>query len=208
MTPMRTSVPEKLRALAEEIDERGQAALTRLTVLKKWFERPGRLPAFAVFIAARATSRKGKAPGEAATLFRESRALLARHDRVRPVLDREKARSLHERLVAFQNEYRDGAWGRIRVIHNWNLMLIEHALDIYLARDPAPAAGYKLAADYCQNYDASYGNSLNGPSSMKILEIVRWMFTLEAIEDLREPETTPAARPSHRHSRSGRGRTA
>ena len=69
---MRTTVPEKLLAIADEIDERGEAQLTRLTVLKKWFERPGRLPAFGVFIAARATSRKGKTTGEATLLFREA----------------------------------------------------------------------------------------------------------------------------------------
>jgi hypothetical protein len=99
------------------------------------------------------------------------------------VLDREKAQSLHKRLAAFQNEYRNSRWAAVRIVHNWNLLLIECALALYLARDPTPAAGYKLAADYCQNYDPQYGNSLNGPSSAKILEIVRWMFTLEAIED-------------------------
>ena len=147
----------------------------------------GCLPAFGVFIAARATSRKGKTIGDAAALFRESRTLLAGHDKLRPVLDPEKARALHERLVAFQNEYRDVGWNVVRVIHNWNLMLVEHGLALYLARDPTPAAGYKLAADYCQH--PRYGNSLNGPSSAKILEIVRWMFTLEAIEDVSEPIT-------------------
>jgi hypothetical protein len=35
---MRTSVPEKLLKVVDEIDEQGHASLTRLTVLKKWFE--------------------------------------------------------------------------------------------------------------------------------------------------------------------------
>ena len=98
------------------------------------------------------------------------------------MLDRDSARALHQRLVAFQNEQRNVAWGAVRVIHNWNLMLIEHGLALYLARDPAPTAGYKLVANYCENYDPRYGNGPNGPSSTKILEIVRWMFTLEALE--------------------------
>lgn len=41
---MSTDVPEKLLAIVEEIDAHGSASLTRLTVLKKWFEHPGRLP--------------------------------------------------------------------------------------------------------------------------------------------------------------------
>jgi hypothetical protein len=183
---MRTSVPEKLLNVVEQIDERGCAEITRLTVLKRWFERPGRLPAFAVFIAARATSRKGKTAGEAAMLFREVKLLLAGHNRIRPSLDRKRAQALHQRLVAFQNEFRNVAWGAVRIIHNWNLMLIEHALALYLASHPSPSAGYKLAAYYCENYDPSYDTNLNGPSSTKILEIVRWMFTREAIEDRRD----------------------
>jgi len=47
----------------------------------------------------------------------------------------------------------------------------------------SPAHGYKLAADYCQNYDPSYGTSLNGPSRTKLLEMVRFMSAIEALED-------------------------
>jgi hypothetical protein len=57
---MRTNIPEKLLKIVEEIDEKGNASLTRLTVLKKWLERPERLSVFAIWVAARAVSRKGK----------------------------------------------------------------------------------------------------------------------------------------------------
>ena len=42
---MHTQVPETRLAIVEDIDAHGSASLTRLTVLKKWFEHPGRLPA-------------------------------------------------------------------------------------------------------------------------------------------------------------------
>ncbi len=54
---------------------------------------------------------------------------------------------------------------------------------LYLRRVSSPTEGYKLAADFCQNYDPRHGNSLNGPSRTKIMEIVRFMFTLEALEE-------------------------
>ena len=73
---MRTNVPEKLLAIVDDIDAKGDASLTRLTILKKWFERPGRLVPFALWVADRASSRKGKTKGEAAELFREARGLL------------------------------------------------------------------------------------------------------------------------------------
>ena len=175
---MRTTVPEKLLKIVVDIDASGQANLTRLTVLKKWFERPGRLTAFALWVAARATSRKGKAGGAvAAGLFKESRALLDGLDKFRPALDREAAESLHDRLREFQNEHQRQKWVSVRVVHNWNLLLVEEALAICIWYPSSPAHGYKLAADYCQNYDPSYGTSRT-----KLLEMARFMFAVEVRE--------------------------
>jgi hypothetical protein len=190
---MRTTVPEKLLKIVDDIDANGDANLTRLTVLKKWFEMPGRLKPFALWVAARASSRKGKTEGDAATLFGEARALLADLDRVHPQIDMRAARALHDRLRAFQNEYRNDRWGAVRIVRNWQLLLVENGLAIALDSQPSASAGYKLAADYCQNYDPKYGNSLNGPSSTKILELVRWMFTHEALEG-EQQATTKAQR--------------
>jgi len=47
---MRTNVPEKLLKVVEEIDAHGQANLTRLVVLKKWFEPPRCLSALAIWV--------------------------------------------------------------------------------------------------------------------------------------------------------------
>jgi hypothetical protein len=180
---MRTNIPEKLLKIVEEIDENGNASLTRLTVLKKWLERPERLSTFAIWVAARAVSRKGKTIGAAAELFRAARTLLAGLDKIRPELDQQAAEALHDRLRDFQNEFQNQQWGPVRIVHNWNLMLVGQGLSIYLWHLDSSAHGYKLAADYCQHYDPRYGNGLNGPSRTKIAEIVRFMFTIEASED-------------------------
>jgi len=180
---MRTNIPEKLLKIVEEIDGRGNANLTRLAVLKKWFERPERLSAFAIWVAARAVSRKGKTGGPAGELFRDARMLLADLDKLHPKLDGQMAESMHDRLRDFQNKYENQRWGPVRIVHNWNLMLVEHGLAVYLWHTNSPAQGYKLAADYCQHYDPRYGNGLNGPSRTKIHEIVRFMFIVEALEE-------------------------
>ena len=75
---MRTDIADKLLKISAEIASRGNANLTRLTVLKKWFGHPGRLPPFAIWVASRAISGKGKTGVEATELFRQARALLAR----------------------------------------------------------------------------------------------------------------------------------
>jgi len=178
----RTNVPEKLLKIVAEIDGRGSASLTRLTVLKKWFEKSERLSAFAIWVATKAVSRKGKTSGVAAKLFQEARTLFAGLDRLHPKLDRHSAQTLHDRLREFQNEYQNQQWGPVRILHNWNLLLIEKGLDVWLWHLDSPALGYKLAADYCQHYDSRFGNALSGPSRTKIEEIVRFMFTVEALE--------------------------
>ena len=83
----------------------------------------------------------------------------------------------------FKTNFKTNQWGPVRIVHNWNLMLVEQGLSIYLWHLDSSAHGYKLAADYCQHYDPRYGNGLNGPSRTKIAEIVRFMFTIEALED-------------------------
>ena len=76
--------------------------LTRLTVLKKWFERPERLRAFAIWVATRAVSDKGKVPALAAELFMEARKLLRGLDHSGAKLNRHADRKLLDRLRDFQ----------------------------------------------------------------------------------------------------------
>jgi hypothetical protein len=198
---MFTDVPEKLWEIVEEIEANGQATLTRLTVLKKWFkQRPERLGPFALWVAARATSRKGKTTGEAAALFREARVLLKGLDKLRPKLDRPAAKRLHDRLRAFQNEYERQRWALVRIVRNRNLLVLEEALAIALGYANTPTDGYKLAAAYCRHDDSRYFEALNGPSQTKILEIVRFMFTTEALEDW--PSDELKLPPKSKRSRS------
>lgn len=183
---MRTPVPEKLLSLVEDIDAKGNVSLARLTVLKKWFQRPERLVALSLWAARRAASRKGKTSGEAGELFDEARALLAVTAPIPSGLDRAAAEDLYHRLRLFQNEFRKQAWRRVRIVPHWNLMVVEQALEVYLWHRHSPSHGYRVAADYCRHYDPRYGNGLNGPSRAKLLEMVRFMLAVEALED-REP---------------------
>ncbi len=180
---MRTHVPEKLLKIIDDIEQTGSASPARLTVLKKWFEHPGRLIAFALWVASRAVSRKGKSTGETAALFAAAKSWLASVDLSRtPPFDPGDAETLRLQLRNFQNDHVRGSWGPVRQIKNWNLMLIEKCLSICLHPQPMATEGYRLAVDYCEHYDPRYGTSLNGPSATKLHEIVRFMFGIEACE--------------------------
>ncbi|GDY23320.1 hypothetical protein LBMAG56_46670 [Verrucomicrobiota bacterium] len=183
---MRTAVPEKIQKIIADIDKQGNASLTRLTVLKKWFEHPGRLSVFGLWIARRAAGRKGKTKGEAGALLDETRALLgtaSTRESYFQAIDREAAMGLHDRARAFHNEYQNQQWGPVRVIHCWPLLLVEKGLALHTGLTRHPSDGYKLAADWAQNYDSKYGSGLNGPSRGKLDELVQFLFNVEAVED-------------------------
>lgn len=134
-------------------------------------------------MARRALSRKGKTVGAAGKLFSEARALLGGSGQICPTLQVKAAADLYRHLRDFQNEFKPQRWGAVCLINNWNLLLVEQALAIWLWHHDSPGRGYKLATDYCQHFDSRYGNGLNGPSRTKLKEIVRFMFRMEALED-------------------------
>ena len=203
---MRTAVPEKILKIIADIDTQGNASLTRLTVLKKWFAHPGRLPAFALWVARRAAGRPGKTKGDYAALLRETGALLGPSSTRESVFaqpDRHAATLLQTRARMAQNEFQNQQWGPVRIVHCWPLLLVEEGLAIYLWYADLPSHGYKLAADWAQNYDSRYGNGLNGPSRGKLEELVRFMFNVEAIE---EDEVAKRASPEEREALSAAAR--
>jgi len=134
-------------------------------------------------ITNRAASRKGKTSGTAGELFHKASKLLAARYKIAPKPDRAAARNLHERLRDFQNEYVRQRWGPVRVVHHWNLMPVKKGLALYLWHRDSPAHRYDLAVNCCQHYDPRHGNGLSGPSRTKLLEMVRFMFLVEAQED-------------------------
>jgi hypothetical protein len=183
---MRTAVPEKIQKIIDDIDTRGNVPLTRLTVMKKWFGHPGRMPAFGLWVARRAAARKGKTQGEAGALLNEARSLLgtaAARESLFQQIDRKAAESLHDRARAFHSDFENQKWGPVRIIHCWQILLVEEGLALHLGLGKLPTQGYKLAADWAGNYDPRFGNGLNGPSRGKLEELVRFMFTVEAVED-------------------------
>jgi hypothetical protein len=140
----RTTIVDKLGDIAAAIKQRGSANLTRLTVIKKWFEVPSRLSSFAIFIADQASRRKTKTTKEASKLIREARTLLADADVFAPKISRKAATRLHASLRTFQNEQllarRCSATPRENHPDNWVGGLARpdlHAMAILFARDAA-----------------------------------------------------------------------
>ncbi|MFB1490253.1 MULTISPECIES: hypothetical protein [unclassified Thiocapsa] len=178
---MALTIHRKLASIVEEIDREGFAELVRLSVLKKWFDKPGRLTAFALWIAEQATTGEAPVSEPEASLLAQVRALLADLP-ARGDLNPRAMRELRARLEAFQPDYRSLNWGRVRLVNSHALMLIEDAFGICLRHQDDPRFGYKLAADYCGHYNSRYGRNLNGPSRDRVQEIAVFVARREADE--------------------------
>ena len=182
----------KLQKLIEDIKEHGNANLTKLTILKKWFETPSRLTSFGIFIAHSACQSTLKTTGDAASLLRDAKLVLKDIDVFHPGISQATATNLHTRLVSFQNEHQRLEWGSVRLIRDKNLFFVEGGLGLYLWHSRSPTEGYRLAAAFCEHYDPRYGNGLNGPSVGRIEEIARHILATEAHEKI---ASTTRSRP-------------
>jgi hypothetical protein len=178
-----TIISKKLQKIVTDIEESGYANLTRLTVLKKWFETPNRLRSFGIFIAIEASRRTRETTKEEAELFCEAKEIFEDADVFETNIPRAGATRLQARLKAFQNERRESQWTSLRIIKNMNLFLVESGILLYLSHGKSPVDGYHLAANYCEHYDPRYGNGLNGPSVKRIEEIAGFVLEMEAHEE-------------------------
>ena len=200
-----TNIAEKLQDIVADIKERGRANLTRLTVLKKWFEAPGRTMSFGAFIAIEALPQTGKTTKEAEELLCEARQILADVDLFAPKIPNDRAKRLRARLEAFQDERRNTQWASVRIIHNRKLFFVESGLGLYLWYRNSPSQAYQLAASYCEHYDPRYGNGLNGPSAKRIQEIAGFTLAMETHESGEHaPERQLAASSSAPRQQAGR----
>jgi hypothetical protein len=175
------TIHDKLAAILTAIEENKSAETRRLTVLKKWFEREGRLAAFALWMIGRVSSDARVSAPEAQALLEETKTLFSSAG-AQGHFDRIAARLLHQRLRDFQSEIRRIRGYPVRIVREASLMRLEEALDILLGYADDPAGGYLLAARYAEHYDAHFGTNLNGPSLARVQAIADFVARQEALE--------------------------
>lgn len=70
----------------------------------------------------------------------------------------------------------------LKLLYNCQIMGSKSGCLSLRAYGDTPTEGYRLAANYCENYDLRYGNSLNGPSRRRIAEVIDFIDRVEARE--------------------------
>ena len=178
---MPITIHDKLASIATQIDRTGSTETQRLTVLKKWFREEGRAEAFALWMIDRITADITPSSDKARVLVTDARTLL-KQIQEGTTLNRPAINALYSRLQAFHSDYRRISYGSVRIVNDWSVLLLEMAFEICRSPGHQSAAGYQLAARYCEHYDARYGKSLNGPSRERVQAIAQFVEQREALE--------------------------
>jgi hypothetical protein len=181
-TKRTASIQSRLAAIIAEIDRTGHADLLRLTVLKRWLERPERLRALGLWVATRAAARGDGADEGSRALFAKAQAMLPSNPPAGTEPDQADIERLYWRLTGFQDETVRQRSGLVRLLRNHDLKLVEDGLALYLGLRTTPTDGYRLAVEDCAHYDSRYGRDLNGPSRDRLLDLIDFVTMQEKTE--------------------------
>jgi hypothetical protein len=170
---------QKLVLLPEEARQSPYGCdVTRLTILKSLCHEPAAAHRFLVHLARktleRVDARKGRserAPQRAAHRLMMTKALTAMNAWLRRPTSRRRQHLIdwRLRLRQEQSEYQRIKWGDVRIVHDWDLLLFEEALESLLSTPEGAAHwAYRVARDYAERGDAQHGSGLT-PKSVPLL---------------------------------------
>ncbi len=169
---------QKLRQIAAELHRGNHFNVTRLTVLKSLGKDPDLAHRFALYIAKKIMSRmkqgrRRKSSDEHKRLMTQALAAMKTWLTQPTEAVRERMWDLQEQMRQEQNEYRNVPFAAVRIIHDWNLFMIESAVECHLR--PPEESGfwiYRLARNYAERYDSRYGTGLIPASAPFVQDVV------------------------------------
>ena len=185
--PVPPAVLVKVRKLARLPEEARQSrwavSITRLTILKSLCREPSVANRFVTYLARKTLERIDQGQGRSQHLPREiALAHQQLMDETLAEMDawlqkptekrRQRLWELWRRLVAEQNETRPIKWGRVRIIHDQDLLLFEYAVRCLLEPDAVGHWAYQTARHYAERYDSRYGTDLIPASAPLVQDIV------------------------------------
>src|SRR5947209_5957599 len=190
--PVPQDVLRKVRKLAQLPGEVRQSrfavSVTRLTVLKSLCGEPGVANRFVTYLARRTLERveqgRGRSGRPDPAKDRPHRQMMAEALAGMEAWQRGPAEGLRRelwgllgRMQAEQNQYKNIAWGAVRLVTDSDLLLFEYALRC-LVNEPGAAGywAYQTARHYAERYDPSHGTGLIPASTPLVQDIAGfWM---------------------------------
>ena len=176
------TIVKKIQTLAEiaaELRQGKSFKVTRLTLLKNLCNRPEDAAKFAVHLAKRTLKRmqEQKCPSHITSdnwehyLKLAAMATRVMTKRVKQAIAEEPLPldALRTEIRNAQSQYERQPWKSVRIIHSWELLIVETALECVLRPSVSQVLAYDLARQYCERYDARYGSGLI-PESAPLVE--------------------------------------
>ena len=174
----------KLAQLAVDLRRGGNFPITRLTILKSLCQDPAVAHRFVNYLAQKTWDRVKHGKGHSRR--RSTRKNPLHRQMMTDALAgmeawlhkpnealRHQLGELLQRMQAEQNEQKPIPFGAMRIIHDWDLLLLEEALHCLL--DPPHAAGqwvYRMARDYAEKYDSRFPSGLTLKSAPFVHDLV------------------------------------
>jgi hypothetical protein len=190
----------KLAQMAVELRQGRDFPVTRLTGVKNLCREPAVAARFVTYLARITLQRVEQGQG------RTRQRLDAKADRHRQLMTEavvaleqwldSPTESLRQRLWELlgqmrreQNEYQNIPFGAVRLVRDWDLLLIEEAVQCILRPDGAPYWAYQIARDYAERSSSRYAHGLT-PDSAPLVQDIADYWAGEAGID-REAVRTP-----------------
>jgi len=218
--PVPSDVLAKIRKLAllPEEARRCQFAVsvTRLTSLKSLCREPAMANRFVTWLAGKALERaergqrhSGPLPPEQDQAHREMMAeALAEMEGWPddpPEARRRRLLDLRGRMQEEQNEHRSVPFGAVRLIRDWELLIVENAARCLLSPRESGHWAYQIARDYAERYHPKHGTGLI-PESAPLLEDILAFWSQELGLDQETPPEPARAKKVSAAKPPARGR--
>ena len=184
----------KLAQLAADLRRGEHFEITRLTILKSLCSEPAVANRFVHYLAQKTWERVRQGKGHSQHRGKRKNlphqqmmidALAGMDDWLQQPNEalRKKLRELLWRMQAEQNDQKPVPFGAVRIIHDWDLLLIEDALRCLLD-DPQTVghAAYQMARNYAECYDSRYPSGLIPKSASLVQDMVDFWVEVYGVE--------------------------
>lgn len=220
----------KARKLAQMVADLRQGKhfpVTRLTSLKSLCQEPTVASRFVTFLARKTLQRVEQGKGHTRRRTKKAQAHVPLMTEAITAMEKWLAsptEARHEQLLDLlyrmreeQNEYKQISWGAVRLVDDWDLLLVEYAVQCLLRPYESPHWAYQTARHYAERYNSRYPEGLI-PQSAPLVQDIAEFWAREAGTDLetmvasvsQEKKTSrmaPNPPPSDKRSSGHRGAT-
>jgi DNA-binding MarR family transcriptional regulator len=191
----------KLARIAIELRQGKDFSVTRLTSIKSLCQNPAASARFVTYLArktlqrveqgtGRTRQRSAEQAGRHRQMMTDAVAALEQWPDSPSEARRQQLWELLDQMRQEQNEHQNIPLGAVRLVRDWDLLLVEYAVQCVLRPSESPYWAYQTARDYAERSSSPYPNGLT-PESAPLVQDIAEFWAGEAGVDLETAATIP-----------------